>query len=451
MTPEVIDGEYYLYLALWLLVPAVLFVAHGRGGRLTGILLYSYYVAFFMAHWVGALVHASPWQEFLESSNTITGFRLSTYGLLALALGALVVRSGPPRPRAQAGPMGRNPMDAFDDLAGVYLAAGAVFWVLALTPVADLPGAGAALGSGRLCAVYGICLFCWSAWRKGDWARFRLWISAAVVLPAITVLTQGFIGYGITMLAMIVVFVAMFYRPRWRLGAGFVLGIYAGMSLWVAYGTHRTAIREAVWGEQGFDSRLTALWTTLQSIEPFDFSNPAHLEKIDERLNQNFLVGAAMQTTPLFVPYAYGETLYLAVLAIIPRAVWPDKPQVGGSGDYVSRHTMIEFARGTSVGMGQVLEFYINFGVPCVLLGFFCLGAFLRWLDVRFVTALERGDVGRAQFNFLVGVGALHAGGSLTEIVASMGGGAVLSLALWRVVLGYRGSRSSRQPMPRKR
>lgn len=435
MTPEVVDLEFYLYLSLWVVVPFVMFAVHGRGGRMTGVLVYSYYVAFFMAHWMGALVHASPWHEFVDSTDTIVGFRLSTYGLLAFAAGALVVGGMPstvgrmPRWDAQ-----RGDMRAFDDVASVYLVAGVFFWALSLSPIGALPGAGAALGSGRLCAVYGIGLHCWAAWRRRDGARFRLWLTAAVALPVITVLTQGFIGYGIAMLAMIVVFVAMFYRPRWRLAVGFAAGVYAGMSLWVAYSAHRMAIREVVWAEQSFDARLAALWEVTQSLAPFDFSNVRHLELIDDRLNQNHLVGAAVRVTPALVPHAHGETLYVAMLAIIPRAIWPDKPVVGGSGQYVSRHTMMEFGAGTSVGMGQILELYINFGTTFVLVGMFALGAMLRSMDVQFVNALQRGDVRAAQFHFLVGVGALQAGGSLSEIVASMGGGAVLSMALSRMV-----------------
>ncbi len=46
----------------------------------------------------------------------------------------------------------------------------------------------------------------------------------------------------------------------------------------------------------------------------------------------------------------------------IPRALWPNKPVVGGSGDLVSTYTGIRFADGTSVGIGQVLESFVNFG-----------------------------------------------------------------------------------------
>jgi hypothetical protein len=144
------------------------------------------------------------------------------------------------------------------------------------------------------------------------------------------------------------------------------------------------------------------------------------------------------------IPYENGETIYAAILAIIPRAIWPDKPVTGGSGDNVSKHTLILFGEGTSVGMGQVLEFYINFGVPGVLIGFLTLGFVLRRLDLRLTRALEKRDFDNVLFYFLVGMGiALQAGGSLAEMVAASGGGAVLGIAVSRFVCSRIAQRKS--------
>jgi hypothetical protein len=80
--------------------------------------------------------------------------------------------------------------------------------------------------------------------------------------------------------------------------------------------------------------------------------------------------------------------------------------------------------------MGQVLEFYINYGTPTVIIGFMVLGFMLRNFDVAFARSLQSGDLQSAQFYFLLGAGALQSGGSLNEVVASMGGGAVLALGI---------------------
>ena len=76
--------------------------------------------------------------------------------------------------------------------------------------------------------------------------------------------------------------------------------------------------------------------------------------------------------------FAYGGTVPL--WGFVPRALWPDKPAVGGGGSLVSEYTGIPFGEGTSVGAGQVLELYVNFGIPGVLAGFTGLGFLLMRL-----------------------------------------------------------------------
>jgi hypothetical protein len=261
-----------------------------------------------------------------------------------------------------------------------------------------------------------------------------MWLLLSLSLPIATVITQGFIGYGIAMLGTIAIFASMFYRPRWHLFAGLLLGIYCGMSFWVVYADFRNEMRAAVWGGDSYSARLKVGEKIIDNFEFFDFSNQHHLDSIDERLNQNILVGAAMRVTPALVPFENGATLVGALFSIIPRAIWPDKPTVGGSGNYAAEHTLTEFAAGTSVGIGQVFEFYINYGTAAVIIGFIIFGFMLRKFDIAFARALQSGDLLKAHFYFLVGVGAVQPGGSLNEIVSSMGAGAVLALGISKYV-----------------
>ncbi|MCP6769100.1 hypothetical protein NL529_30065, partial [Klebsiella pneumoniae] len=87
--------------------------------------------------------------------------------------------------------------------------------------------------------------------------------------------------------------------------------------------------------------------------ELFDPRNIRQLERIDERLNQNYLVGAAVRhLQDGRVDFAAGSTVSDAALNIIPRALWPDKPIGAGSGDLVAIYTGLEFSKETSVGIG---------------------------------------------------------------------------------------------------
>src|SRR5439155_5366669 len=118
-----------------------------------------------------------------------------------------------------------------------------------------------------------------------------------------------------------------------------------------------------------------------------------HLKAIDLRLNQNYFVGRVVRTMELGQEqYAYGATLYDAVLALVPRIVWRDKPVAAGSGRTVSRYARIRLSPTTSFGIGQVMEFYINFGPFGVLAGFLIMALLVRIMDTQAALCLEEGN-----------------------------------------------------------
>ena len=441
MFADHIDAEYQVYLALWLVGPALLFVLHTRRGEIGGFLLYSYILSLFMSHWFGALAHASPWNYFQDSTDTILGFKYSTYALMSLIAGTVVADVIFSR-RSPVPSLPANSLDQRAQFATIHFIAsriilpiGVVSWLATFTFIAALPSAGAALSSGKQCLVLAICLLAWAEWQIGKLSRFLFWLGTTAALPVITVVSAGFIGYGIVMVTTVIAFTAMYIRPRWPLLAGLVVMLYGGVSLWVTYAEHRESIRESVWGGEETSIVVDKVVTMLTSFEAFDLSNQSHLRNVDLRLNQNLLVGAAIRNTPSMVPFRNGETIYAALLSIIPRAIWPDKPEVGGSGNYVSEHTLTTFGAGTSVGMGQVLEFYINFGTPSLIIGFVMLGAALRGFDLKLAEALKSNDIRVMIFVFLTGSGLLLAGGSLNEMAASTASGALLSVGIWRLLM----------------
>ena len=97
----------------------------------------------------------------------------------------------------------------------------------------------------------------------------------------------------------------------------------------------------------------------------FDWTNPLVLFAVDQRLNQNYFVGLAAQRIETGQSdYLYGRSLTDAALALVPRLLWPQKPVASGSGTIVADATGLDLDRKTSWGVGNVMEFQINFGVP---------------------------------------------------------------------------------------
>src|SRR5262245_28329941 len=189
----------------------------------------------------------------------------------------------------------------------------------------------------------------------------------------------------------------------------------------------RDELRQLVWHQQAsIDDRLRLVTDTLWNFQWLDLSNSQHRKAIDDRLNQNGFIGIAVERLELgTVEYANGDTLARVAIGLIPRAIWPNKPAVGGGGSVVHDFTGIEFAEGTSIGAGQVFEFYVNFGSLGVIGGILLCGWLIGRVDVYVMKYLRQGDQRRFLLWFLPGLALLGAGGNLLEYVVGTVGSVI--------------------------
>src|SRR5581483_2582580 len=86
-----------------------------------------------------------------------------------------------------------------------------------------------------------------------------------------------------------------------------------------------------------------------------------------------------------------------------------------------------------SVGIGQVMELYVNFGSPGVFVGFIVIGALLAFVDRRAAECRDRGSWSRFTYWFLPGVSMLQTGGSLVEVTSSAAAALTVALLVARV------------------
>jgi hypothetical protein len=114
----------------------------------------------------------------------------------------------------------------------------------------------------------------------------------------------------------------------------------------------------------------------------------------------------------------YGATVPL--WALIPRVIWPDKPTVGGGQDWVSQFTGITFDESTSIGIGQVLELYMNFGISGIIVGFAVLGFILMRLDQGIMGALAMRHMHRVIKLTMPGLALLAPMGSAMEVLVTV-------------------------------
>lgn len=414
-------GSILVGLGTWIVAAIVLVEFRRRRGIEGSGLLYAHMLTLACVHSLSAAVYLLPAMSHRDPDLVVIGLMESAYGIAALVAGSLAattLAAGRRRSTPVAG-------TAEPTLALFYIAVGGLAYLMMLIPQLRLPTVRAVISTSQQLMIVGLCLGCWYASRTHRKRHLLLALGATLGLPFLTILHSGYLSYGAVATLAVLVFVAGLARSRRQVVVTAILVAYVGMSFYVSYMRDRDVIRETVWGGRSIGDRVEKLVDTFETFEWFDVSDPFHLALVDIRLNQNTLVGAAIVRLGETGDFAYGSTLFEALLALVPRAVWPDKPVSAGSGDLVSRFTGWRFGEDTSVGIGQVMEFYVNFGTPGVVVGFFVLGAFMTWLDRRARQSLDAEDWRGFGRWYLIGLCFLQSGGSLIDVFASAGAAVV--------------------------
>ncbi len=436
-------------LILWLVVWAVMIIIvtnaqWSKKNPSVGLPI-AYLFSLSMIHWFGGLIYTFPWytakhpyltQSGVSLENVSAGFFESAYGVVGFAIGSVLLAPWFINTIKPAWIIDNFTYQPNLKLPKTYLTVGLTFYFV-LSPIAGIiPSLGSIISCGLSLLIIGLCLGCWKSWINRDKKAFFTWLGFAIFMPIITITTQGFIGYGAAAASVVILFVFSFYKPRWQITVAALLAIIFGLSVFVTYMRDRGVIRASVWGGQDLESRIDRFTKTFSDFEIFDPFKQDHLETIDGRLNQNFLVGkAVLYMSDTKKDFANGETILQAAIGPIPRLLWPDKPAVGGSGNIVTTYTGIPFAAGTSVGVGQVLEFYINFGSPGVVIGFTIFGTIIRILDMAAGQRLVSGNwVGFTSW-FLPGLALMQPGGALIEVVTTFSASIVLVFILNKTYL----------------
>lgn len=133
--------------------------------------------------------------------------------------------------------------------------------------------------------------------------------------------------------------------------------------------------------------------------------------------------------------YLEGESVWEGLEALVPRVFWPEKPVYAGSPQIVSKMTGLALSPRSSFGVGNVMEFQINFGIPGVIAGFLALGWLIGTLDLKAAVAEGRGELGAVILFFLPCVALINPAGSLVELFSGTAAalvGALVWNAVWK-------------------
>jgi hypothetical protein len=369
----------------------------------------AYLYSLLLIHVPGAFAHIVG-RDFLFNSDLIEiGMRFTALASMCFVAGVWLARSSTPRmPIRQE--EDRHQFWWFCLLGG---------WscIYGLSPLYEIPSVSAAVDKGGGIWMLGVMLGVRAAFQHGDRKRIGIWLGALMVYPILMLLLGGFVSYGSAAIIVVCAVLTISTRSYWRVVVGITVFVFLGLSIFVNYFQHRDDIRDQVWGGAPLEARIDSVIDTVREFEWLDPTNRKHLIALDQRLNQNYFVGlAAERIQQGQVDYLKGDSVWEGLLSLVPRALWPEKPVFAGSPQIVSKMTGLALSPTTSFGVGNVMEFQINFGIPGVVIGFFLLGWLIGTLDLNAAVAEGQGDLGRVILFFLPGVALIHPNGSLVEL-----------------------------------
>jgi hypothetical protein len=404
----------------------------------------AYLYTLLLVHVPGACAHVVGRNFLFHSDLVEIGMRFTALGSVCFVAGVWLAHPSPPRvsiPRRAD----RNHFQWFCLIGGWSL-------VYGLSPLYHIPSISAAVQEGGGIWMLGVLLGLRAACQRRDLKRVAIWLGALMVYPILMLLLGGFLSYGTTAIIIVCAALTVSTRSHWRVIVGITIFVFLSLSVFVNYFQHRDDIRDKVWGGAPLEARIDSVIDTARGFEWIDLTNRKHLVALDDRLNQNYFVGlAARRIQAGQVEYLDGDSVWQGLLALVPRVLWPDKPVFAGSPQIVSKMTGLHFSPTTSIGVGNVMEFQINFGIPGVVIGLFGLGWLIGTLDLKAAVADARGDLGGMIIFFLVGVALIDPQGSLVEL---FGGSAAALVAAygwkwaWRQWDAYRSSTGKRYSRP---
>lgn len=394
-----------------------------RNGKPSLGLPFAYLFLLFLIHVPGAIAHlADPSLPFHQP--TIVGIRITAFGVLAFVAGLWISRSrkgGPPI----SWPPVKLEFQLYALLAG---------WLMTFSLrhiLIGLPSINAVADTGSKIWILPIILAFALSFIQRKPGKLITWGVISIIFPVSMLIFGGFLCHGVDTVVMSASVLLLVVRSHLKIALSIALIWVVGISVFVTYFTVREDIRDVVWGGGTLEERVSESTRIITEFQLVDLENPEHTDALHQRLNQNFYVGlAAMRLDREIVDYYRGRTFWEGLISLIPRLIWPEKPVYGGSPRIINDMAGFHVNENSSFGVGNVMEFYINYGIPSLIIGFVFLGFILGSLDRIAATAYIEGNHKKLMLAFLPAISFIRPEESVVEMV----GGAA---AAWIAAFGF--------------
>ena len=432
-------NELYLLLLLWMAV-IVLLVFQRLKVNFSGLTV-MFLASMAQVHFIGALAYALPWNYLKGFRATLIGFEQATIAILAFAFANIII--GPiivSRFTSERNIFSNSNLNKNKSVIYTSIIIGFLSLLGLLNFMLFIPTLRAFLFALQAVFIGGLCLLCWEAYLERDRVRLGIVIIFSLLFPLFTVINSGFLSKGVTFTVIVLIFTYRLWVPKWQFLVITIITLYLGFGFYQTYRRERDELREVIWGGYSLSERLDTFKPILTEYEFFNPFNSTHISNIDDRLNLNNLTGLVVENFKQRHEFEKGNTFKNIIYAVVPRLIWKNKPYYAGSDELVTKYTGVEFGKNTSVGMGYVMELYINYGSLAVLGGFFFLGFLIFLLDYQSGKSLLQSNYGNFLLYFMPGLTFLSVGTNLIETTVSAVATLVIVYGLFKIPSGKLGS-----------
>lgn len=242
----------------------------------------------------------------------------------------------------------------------------------------------------------------------------RIVVPSVIALMFAQSLITGMFGELVNMLACSVVLILLGKKISFQRKLMIAL---AGIFFVVLIQSVKVDYRKKVWYESaGADPIYYAQLVGEKLSDPSTLLDPNKMFFMGVRLNQGWLVAYTMASVPKKFDFGYGETIWQAVAAaIVPRFIWPDKPEAGGKAN-LKRFLGYNIS-GFSMNIGPLGEAYANFDVAGGVVYLFFYGLFFNLMLTWVLRIAEKRPTIVLWIPFLF----FYAIGVETDLLSTMG------------------------------
>lgn len=177
---------------------------------------------------------------------------------------------------------------------------------------------------------------------------------------------------------------------RWsqRVGRATAAGMVALMFVYLGWeGGVKSAWRRTVLSDEVSRSRIAMVrgfLSTAAEVGPrISWASAPHALAARASSGVGFF-SHVLPLVPDVIPHEHGRLTLRAIQhTAMPRVLFPDKPNLGSDSWLIRRYAGLPAAgldRNTSIGLGYMAEFYIDFAVPGMFIALFAYGALLGFL-----------------------------------------------------------------------